>query len=232
MCLLIGIILIICFQQAFYIYGMFSSRTNFFINTVKGKEYFNDQPGILLRFDDGPDPVYTPQILDILKSEGIHALFAVMGKRAEQYPEIIKRMHRENHIIANHTYSHPFNILLFGYKRVLEEIARTNTIIQNITGIKPKYYCPTIGHKNPVIAKVIKTLDLIPVMWDIRTLDTKVPAEKIFDRIKRKLKSPSIIMFHDGILPWSRNDRESTVHALKETIRFLKEKGFILETGK
>jgi peptidoglycan-N-acetylglucosamine deacetylase len=225
--LILGLILIVCFQQAFYIYGMFSSGTNFFFKTVKGKEYFDNKSGILFRFDDGPDPVYTPQILDILKSEGIQALFAVTGKNAEMYPEIVERMHRENHIIANHTYSHPFNILLLGCERVRNEISRTNTIIQSITGVQPKYFCPTIGHKNPIIGKVIKELGLIPVMWDIRTLDTHASFEKIMDIIKRKLKSPAIIMFHDAILPWSKNDRESTVLALKETIRILKEKKYL-----
>ncbi len=224
--LLLGIVLIVFMQQVLYIYGMFSTRSNFFFKTIKGKEYFHNRRSILFRFDDGPDPVYTPKILDILKSEGIQALFAVMGRHAELYPEIIERMHGENHIICNHTYSHPYNILLLGYKRILEEIAFTNTIIQGITGIKPKYFCPPLGHKNPVIGIAIKKLDLIPVMWDIRTVDTHVSSEKILNKIKRKLKPPSIIMFHDGILPWSRKDREYTVQALKETIRFLKGEGF------
>lgn len=206
---------------------MFSASSNFFFKTIKGKEYFHNKNGILFRFDDGPHPVYTPQILDILKSEGIQALFAITGKNAEMYPEIVERIHREKHIIANHTYSHPCNILFLGYKRVKDEVTRTNTIIQSITGMQPKYFCPPIGHKNPVIGKVIKELNLIPVMWDIRTLDTFVPLEKTMEIIKRKLKSPAIIMFHDAITPWSKKDRESTVLALKETIRILKEKKYI-----
>jgi peptidoglycan/xylan/chitin deacetylase (PgdA/CDA1 family) len=225
--LIFGIIFIFCFQQTFYIHGMFSASSNFFFKTVKGREYFDNKKGILFRFDDGPHPVYTIQILDILKSEGISALFAVTGKNAEMYPEIVEIMHREGHIIANHTYSHPYNILLLGYKRVRNEIARTNIIIQNITGEQPKYFCPTIGHKNQVIGKVIKELDLIPLMWDIQTVDTHASLEKIMKIIKKKLKSPAIILFHDAITPWSKNDRESTVLALKETIRILKEQNYL-----
>jgi peptidoglycan-N-acetylglucosamine deacetylase len=217
----------ICFfHQALYVYGMFSPSSNFFFKTVKGKEFFDNQNGILFRFDDGPHPIYTPQILDILKLEGIRALFAVTGKCAEMYPEIIERMHRENHIIANHTYSHPCHILFLSYGTIRNEVIKTNVIIQKITGVKPKYFCPPVGHKNPVIGKVIKDLGLIPVMWDIRTKDTYGNFEIIMDVIRRKLRSPAIIVFHDAIIR-SKKDRDATVLALKGTIRILKEKKYI-----
>ncbi len=225
--LIIGIIIIFCIHQAYYIHGMFSASSNFFIKTIKGKEFFNNQQGILFRFDDGPDPNYTPQILDILKSEGIQALFAVTGINAERYPEIVERIYREKHFIANHTYSHPLNILFLNYSRIKNEMTSTNQIIQNIIGEKPKYFCPPMGFKNPVIGKAAEELGLIPVMWDIKTWDTKVTFERIMAVIVRKLKSPAIIMFHDAIMPWSKKDRESTVLAVKETIRVLKEKKYI-----
>jgi Predicted xylanase/chitin deacetylase len=221
------LIIFICgLHQALYIYGMFSPSSNFFFRSVKGKEFFHDQDGILFRFDDGPHPVYTPQILDILKAEGIQAFFAVTGKNAETYPEIVERMHRENHIIANHTYSHPCDILFLSYHRIKDEITRANAIIQNITGEEPEYFCTPVGFKNPIIGRVIKETGLIPVMWDIRTYDTRAPFEKIMAIIMRKLKSPAIIMFHDAII-LSKNDREQTVLALKESIRILKEKKYL-----
>ncbi len=225
--LLAGTLIFFLIHQAFYIYGMFSPGSNFFFKTVKGKEFFNDKKGILFRFDDGPDPVYTPQILDILKSEGIRALFAVTGSGALKYPDIVKRIQAENHIIGNHTFSHPYNILLLSYNRVLEEVSMTNTVIRNITGTVPKYFCPPIGFKNHVIGRVIKKLELLPVMWDIRTLDTQFTAEKIILKITKELKSPAIIMFHDGILPLSRKDREPTLASLKKTIELLKEKQYL-----
>lgn len=225
--LILGIIIIGCLHQIHYFYGMFSAGSNFFFKTVKGKEYFDHRNGILFRFDDGPDPVYTPQILDILKSEGLQALFAVTGKNTEMYPEIVARMHRENHIIANHTYSHPYNILFLSYNRIKNELIRTSIIIQSITGMQPTFFCSPMGHKNPIIGKAIKDLGLIPVMWDIRTLDTRAPFEGIMSTINRKIKSPSIIMFHDAITPWTKKDREATVLALKETIRVLKAKQYI-----
>jgi peptidoglycan/xylan/chitin deacetylase (PgdA/CDA1 family) len=220
---LLGVIPIICLHQAIYIYGMFSSRSNLFYKTIKGKEFFNNQNGILFRFDDGPHPQYTSQILDILKLEGIRGLFAISGVNAEKYPELVARIYRENHIIANHTYTHPLNILFLSYNRIKNEILRAEQIIQNITGEKPIYFCPPMGFKNPIISKVTKELGLIPVMWDIKSWDTKVSYHKIMAGIIRKIKSPAIILFHDGVMPCSKKDRNSTVLALKETIRFLKE---------
>lgn len=221
--ILLGVIPIICLHQAIYIYGMFSSRSNLFFKTIKGKEFFKDQNGILFRFDDGPHPQYTSQILDILKSEGIRGLFAISGVNAEKYPELVARIYRENHIIANHTYTHPLHILFLGYHRIKNEILRAEQIIENITGEKPIYFCPPMGFKNPIISKVTKELGLIPVMWDIKSWDTRFSYHKMMAGIMKKIKSPAIILFHDGVMPCSKKDRNSTVLALKETIRFLKE---------
>jgi peptidoglycan-N-acetylglucosamine deacetylase len=218
---LFAIIFIFLVHQAFYVYGMFSARTNFFFKTVKGREFFGNSPSVLLRFDDGPDPVYTPLILDILKEKNAHGLFAVMGNRSEQYPGIIERMHREGHIIANHTYSHPYNILLLGRGKIRDEISKTNAVIERITGQKTEYFCPPIGQKNPVIGKVIRELGMKPVMWDLKTLDTRLPADQIMRKIRKKLRPPAVILLHDGILPWSKKDREATVLAVKETLEYL-----------
>jgi len=203
---------------------MFSAKTNFFFKTIKGKEFFDTKPSVLLRFDDGPDPIYTPLILDILKKRNVTALFAVMGNKAEKYPEIVKRMQTENHIIANHTFSHPYNILLLGYRKIYEQIDHTNAVIEAITGRKPEYFCPPIGHKNPIIGKAIRTLGMKPVMWDIRTRDTNAASDEIILKIIKKMKPPAIVLLHDGILPWSKNNRNDTLHALPEILNLLENK--------
>jgi peptidoglycan/xylan/chitin deacetylase (PgdA/CDA1 family) len=224
---LVGGGIVILIHQALYIHGMFSHKSDYFFKTIRGNEYFNNGKGILFRFDDGPDPVYTPRILEILKSESLRALFAVTGKNAEKYPEILKKIQMENHIIGNHTYSHPYNILLLGYKKISEEIRRTNEIIKNITGKEPEFFCPPIGQRNFVIGRVIRNFNLKPIMWDIKTGDTLYSTARIVKVIEKKITSPAIILFHDGVLPWSKNHRECTVEALKIVIRLLKQTGRI-----
>ncbi len=208
-----------------FTYGMFSVKSNFFFYTIKGRDFFrNEENCVLLRFDDGPDPFYTNKILDVLKSKGIKAMFAITGKNAEKYPDVVKRIYNEGHIIANHTYSHPFNILLMSYKDVYNEIKRTNDIIYSITGVVPEYFCPTIGHKNHIIGRVIEELKLIPVMWDIRSIDTYLSERQIVKRIKKRLKPSTIILFHDAATPLSKKNRNNTLAALVETIKLVKER--------
>jgi peptidoglycan/xylan/chitin deacetylase (PgdA/CDA1 family) len=219
--------LVILVHQALYIRGMFSHKSDYFFKLMRGRDYFKTGQGILFRFDDGPDPVYTPRILEILKAESLRALFAVTGKNAENYPDILRQIQMENHIIGNHTYSHPYHFLLLGYKRIYEEISRTNEIIKDITGQEPEFFCPPIGQKNAVVGRVIRSLKLKPIMWDIHTGDTWFSTDKIVKKIKKEITAHSIILFHDGVLPWSKNQRECTVEALQATIRFLKQTGRI-----
>jgi peptidoglycan/xylan/chitin deacetylase (PgdA/CDA1 family) len=219
--------LVILIHQALYIRGMFSHKSDYFFKLMRGRDYFKDGKGILFRFDDGPDPIYTPRILAILKAESLKALFAVTGENAEKYPEILRQIQMENHIIGNHTYSHPYHFLLLGYKRIKEEIRRTNEIIKNITGKEPEFFCPPIGQKNFMIGRAIKNLKLKPIMWDIHTGDTWYGTDRIVRTIEKNFRSPAIILFHDGVLPWSRQHRENTIEALQATIRFLKQGGHL-----
>lgn len=220
---LAGIGLVVLIHQALYIHGMFSHKSDYFFKLMRGRDYFTEGRGVLFRFDDGPDPAYTPRILEILKAESLRAMFAVTGENAEKYPEIVRQIQLDNHVIGNHTYSHPYHFLLLGYKRICEEIRRTNDIIKNITGHEPEFFCPPIGQKNPVIGRAIRSLKLKPIMWDIHTGDTWFSTEKIIRKIEKKITPAAIILFHDGVLPWSKNHRECTVEALQAAIRFLKE---------
>lgn len=99
---------------------------------------------IALTFDDGPDPVYTPVLLDLLKRERIKATFFLVGERAARYPELVLRMSREGHCIGLHNYKHQCNWLISPWKnaRTLEQSAR---IIENITGERPVFYRPPWG---------------------------------------------------------------------------------------
>ena len=87
---------------------------------------------IALTFDDGPHPVYTEQILDGLKKRNVKSTFFILGEQAELYPDIVKRMGKEGHLIGNHTYSH----LQYSSSRELEfgqELVKTNEILKDIT---------------------------------------------------------------------------------------------------
>ena len=89
------------------------------------------EKAVALTFDDGPDPIHTPRILDILEENNIKATFFLIGSNIETYPELVKRIYDEGHIIGNHTFSHTPSYTLWSSKRIYEDIRKTNDIILN-----------------------------------------------------------------------------------------------------
>ena len=217
---------LLLFHQGVYIYGMLSSRTNLFIKTIKGRDLFRENPGYLLRFDDGPHPDYTPQILELLKKYKQKAIFFLTGHQAEKYPQLVRQIIRENHRIGNHTYSHPYNFVFLSKKTIRLEIEKTNRIIKNITGMTPVYFGPPMGHKVPRLASVLKQLNLTAMMWDINSKDTVLTKNNILKRIQKQSIRNKIILFHDGIYPWTKQTRNDTLLALKQFLVNSKDMNF------
>ncbi len=93
-------------------------------------------PLIALTFDDGPDPIHTPALLNILKAKKVKATFFLNGNKVEKYPALAKRIKNEGHVIGNHSWDHPdFTHLTFEQAR--DQIVRTNNVIKKVTGVKP-----------------------------------------------------------------------------------------------
>lgn len=202
-------------HQGLYFYGMFSPGADYFFVSLRGKDLPMAPGAVLFRFDDGPDERYTPQILDLLREHGQRAVFAVTGENVLRHPHLIRRMHEEGHIIANHTFTHPYHVLLLPCRRLLDEMVRTNDAVRGVTGSTPVYFCPPIGFTNPVMGRAQRTLALTPLMWDIRSLDTQLPADRIVARVRKQLTPGKIVLFHDAVLPPGRADRAATVDAVR-----------------
>jgi peptidoglycan/xylan/chitin deacetylase (PgdA/CDA1 family) len=95
-------------------YGSFKIQANYFLKSInKGQ-----RKSIALTFDDGPDPDTTPIILEILKQKNVKATFFVIGKKAEKYPELLRQIDEEGHIVANHSYSHHNLIAFFSTEKL------------------------------------------------------------------------------------------------------------------
>ncbi|UUZ83385.1 polysaccharide deacetylase family protein [Paenibacillus sp. P26] len=126
------------------------------------------ESGIALTFDDGPDPKYTPILLDLLQKHNVKATFFVLGSKAERSPELILRMHREGHLIGLHNYVHRTNGLMMPWKvrRQLEQAAEA---VKKITGESPQYYRP-LGHRECVRFFPVQTVPYRPVVAHRRRL--------------------------------------------------------------
>lgn len=174
---------------------------------------------VALTFDDGPDSVHTPQILDILDKQNVKASFFIIGKKAEQNEVLIRRILEEGHIIGNHSYSHDFFFDLFGRKKMEQDLLRTDEFIEKISGAKPAYFRPPYGVTNPTVAKVVKKLGHKAIGWSVRSLDTVLKDEdKIVGRVLDRLHPGAVILLHD--------DRDITVKALEKMILKIKNEGY------
>ncbi|GGH29307.1 polysaccharide deacetylase family protein [Paenibacillus segetis] len=149
-----------------------------------------------LTFDDGPDPVYTPKLLDLLKLYDAKATFFVVGSNAEKYPELVKRMHEEGHLIGIHNYVHKTNWLMWPAS-VKKQIQRTTKIIHDITGVTTHYYRPPWGIVN--LFDFAKRNETQIVLWSAMFGDwrQRIGADRLTERMMKKLGGGEVFLLHD-----------------------------------
>ncbi|AZK47419.1 polysaccharide deacetylase family protein [Paenibacillus lentus] len=183
---------------------------------------------IALTFDDVPDPRFTPKVLDILKQHGVKATFFVVGNRAKKHPELLKRIHREGHIVGNHSYSHP----LFKKKSALDfknEIRRAEKIIEKIVGYKPRFIRPPYGEINEEQLKWAKQQGYKIINWNVDSLDWKaLDKEKVKHNVLSAVGPGAIVLQHAG--GGVGSNLSGTVEALPDIIRILRNRGYCFVT--
>ncbi len=190
---------------------------------------------IAITFDDGPDPRWTPKILDILKEKNVPATFFVIGVDASQSPEILKREYAEGHEIGNHTYTHP-NFDDISKTQIRWELNLTQRLIESTIGVKSILFRPPFGiDHQPEYAEEVAQLPIAQEMgylivgqkidphdWQLR--DGKpIPAQEIVDSLLQQADQGNIVLLHDG-----GGDRSQTVAALPLIIDALRERGYQL----
>jgi cellulose synthase/poly-beta-1,6-N-acetylglucosamine synthase-like glycosyltransferase/spore germination protein YaaH/peptidoglycan/xylan/chitin deacetylase (PgdA/CDA1 family) len=200
-----------------------------------------DKKKLVLTFDDGPDPVYTPQILDILSRENVPAAFFLVGINAENNIPIVKRIYREGHEIGNHTFTHP-NIAKVSRKRAIIEMDATRLLIEAITGHSTVLFrAPFNADFEPVKAEelipvaIAREKNYLDIGESIDPLDWEpgTPADSIVARVIARKQimtdqnlSGNIILLHDA----GGDSRQATVDALPRIIHYFKERGYQFTT--
>ena len=176
---------------------------------------------LALTFDDGPDPEYTPKLLDLLKSQGAKATFFVVGENAEKHPDIIARIHEEGHVLAIHNYVHKSNWIMRP-STVRKQIQRTSDVIERITGTKPKYYRPPWGIVNLFDFASKGRIQI--VLWTSMFGDwsAKVGADKLYSRMRSKLKPGEVFLLHDCGTTFGA-DRDAPAHTIAALSRILED---------
>jgi peptidoglycan/xylan/chitin deacetylase (PgdA/CDA1 family) len=155
---------------------------------------------VALTFDDGPDPVDTPRLLDLLREKDVKATFFVVGRRADQYPEIVRRAWVEGHLVANHTWSHDSLFCFLMPRRLRAEIERCTESVRRSCGFRPRFFRSPVGLRHPLLAPYLESLGLEYISWTIRTFDTfTTDASVLAQRILNKAACGDIILLHDHL---------------------------------
>lgn len=187
---------------------------------------------VAFTFDDGPKSQLSDELLDLLNSYHIKATFLVVGKECLFNPELLKRIAKEGHDVANHSYSH-LRLDTLTNQQITLELSSTSQIIYELTGIKPIYFRPPGGRYNETVAQIAHEQGLAMLMWDVNTGDfsnfslkkknspeeeKEAKAQRIYERVMQHVRNGSIILMHNGSI--------DTMRALPKMIEGLRERGF------
>lgn len=131
-----------------------------------------DRKVVYLTFDDGPHPPETERVLDVLRERGARATFFLIGSKVSGNEAVLRRMLEEGHALGLHTYSHAGTFPLLSFDKMLADVNEGKRSVESVAGKKISLFRPPFGVTNPTIAKVVRTLGLHTVGWDVRSFDT------------------------------------------------------------
>ncbi len=182
-----------------------------------------DARGVALTFDDGPDPKTTPRVLDALDKANVKATFFVIGQKAEKHPEVIKDILARGHTLGLHSYAHDRLFAMRGPGRWRADLTRGIEALEKITGERPRWFRPPIGHTNPHVSGVLAELELVVVGWSVSARDgTAGKSSQVTARVLKGVRDGANVLMHDA------SERESHdppgVAALPKILRGLERK--------
>ncbi len=222
--LLIGVAILIFFVVCFCVF--FDQA----ILTRRGTIYRvrTNQKKIVLTFDDGPSPIWTPLILDELKKAHVKATFFMIGHHVQKYPEVARRVAKEGHTIGNHGYSHSV-LLYYTLEELEEEVKYSEHVIKEATGQVTRYFRPPKAWLRKSEKDKINQMGYNIILWSLNSKDWVAFSYRTIVRyLVRHVHNGDIILFHDsgGVFKAEGGDRRQTVAAIPILIKRLRKKGF------
>ena len=185
---------------------------------------------LAITFDDGPNPKITPDLLNLLERHEARVTFFLVGRFAQECPELVREIAVRGHAIGNHTATHA-NLFWNSPTKIREQMQRCNEAIATITGITPKWFRPPWGMRNPWVVSTASAIGMRTALWTLLPGDWRAkPASWLIKRmepIAKRAQSPSIsdsnshpahgdvLCLHDGDYRFLNADRRATVEALQ-----------------
>ena len=154
---------------------------------------------IALTIDDGPDPIVTPQVLDLLDRYDAQATFFCIGEKARRHPDLCREIVRRGHAVENHSQHHRHVFSLLGARSLMRELQAAQDTFTTITGQRPLFFRAPAGLRNPFLDPVLNRLGLTLASWSARGFDTRIgDAARVKSSLLRGLRAGAILLLHDG----------------------------------
>lgn len=164
------ILVIVLSITVFMVWASASIRSGVYVRAFCREK--TDRKVVYLTFDDGPHPPETERVLDVLRERGARATFFMIGSKVSGNEAVLRRMLEEGHALGLHTYSHAGTFPLLSFDKMLADVNEGKRAVESVAGKKISLFRPPFGVTNPTISKVVRTLGLQTVGWDVRSFDT------------------------------------------------------------
>ncbi|MFF7368987.1 polysaccharide deacetylase family protein [Streptomyces tricolor] len=178
---------------------------------------------MVLTFDDGPHPDYTPDILDTLAEYDVRAMFFVCGECVVDNKQLLARMADEGHVVGNHTWTHPL-LTSLDRDEIRDEMESTSDVIEDAYGERPQWFRAPYGAWNRAAFQLGADMGMEPMAWTVDTTDWMEPGTSaIVDRVEEGAAPGVVVLSHDA-----GGDRSQTVRAIREWLPHLLDSGYHL----
>ncbi|MEU2953759.1 polysaccharide deacetylase family protein [Streptomyces xanthochromogenes] len=179
---------------------------------------------MVLTFDDGPDPRYTPGILKTLREHDVRAVFFLCGEMATDNRDLVREMRDDGHVVGNHTWTHP-QLNKTASALIRSEIGRTSEVIEQTLGEAPQWFRAPYGAWNRNVFEIQAEMGMEPLAWTVDTLDWTTPGTPtIISRVLEGAAPGVVVLSHDA-----GGDRSQSVAALRTYLPELVKQGYELK---
>ncbi|MET8248106.1 polysaccharide deacetylase family protein [Streptomyces sp. NPDC005202] len=179
--------------------------------------------GVNITIDDGPDPVWTPRVLQVLRENGVKATFCMVGTQARAHPDLVKAVVAAGHRLCDHTVSHDTTMDTKSEAYQSQQILDAERMITEASGgVRPLYYRAPGGAFTPYSRRLAASRGMRPLGWNVDSRDFERPGTNaMVATVKNEISNGPTVLFHDA-----GGDRSQTVAALREILPWLKQQGY------
>ncbi len=194
-----------------------------------GQTFTGLKPGnkqLALTYDDGPNDPHTLQLLEVLARHNVRATFFLVGRYVKHRPDIAREVVKAGHAVGNHTFSHP-NLIFVSARQTRVQLLDCKQALMDAVGEHSRLFRPPFGGRRPGTLRIVRTLGMEPVMWNITGWDWRVkPADYVEQKVRQQIRGGDVILLHDGDHKAFGADRSQTVIATDRLISRYKSEGY------